>query len=132
LNVSAWFTLSRKRWAQHISLRMAKDSTAARSSPDLRQRIPEFMAAYKKTLDSGNYLPEYVITIDETKAPPNRRSGDEMVLASPGKQESRRNYKASVQPRTVVGCAAASGHVWMTVKIYARSDERTPREKIGC
>jgi len=129
-NVSAWFTLFRKRWAQHIRLRKAKDSTAARSSPELWQRIPEFMAAYKKTLDSGNYLPEYVINIDETKASPNRRSGDEMVLASPGKQESHRYIRVSAQPRTVVVCAAASGRVWMTVKIFARSDaEETTRKK---
>ena len=120
-NTSRWYAQFQKRWADYIRLRKAKDSTAARSSPLLWQRIPEFMKEYKRVLDAGNYLPKYVINIDETKASPNRRSGDEMVLASPGKQESHRTSKATAQPKTVVVCAAADGHVYMTVKIFAES-----------
>ena len=124
-----WLSGFRTRWAHIIKLRKVKKANAAREAPGLREECESFMAQYQELIRSLNFLPQHIVNIDETKAEPNFFHDSSLAFGTSGEVETRGTQKSVSAAKTLVTCAAASGKVWMTVKLYNEKGAASPKSR---
>jgi len=124
-----WLQNFRSRWSHVIKLRKPKSANRAREAPTLREECESFMAQYQEHINTLNLLPEHIINIDETKAEPNNHHDTSLVFGAAGNTETRVTQKTASDVKTLVTCAAASGKMWLTVKLYNEKGGASPKSK---
>lgn len=114
----AWWKGFRKRWRGIVNLRIAKRSSEARNSPQLKETVEEFVGFYGDLVRNLNLSPDFIINIDETMADPKDRPATSKRVGRVGKQELHITSHPTSGCRSLLICAAASGNVWMSLKIF--------------
>jgi hypothetical protein len=104
-----------------IKLRSAKQCSPARESASLEDQIERFLQLYEQKLGQHNFLPEYLINIDETKASPSKTSSSSRRFGRAGKTELHTVEDSDDACRTLIVCASASGKTYMTIKLFSEN-----------
>ncbi len=119
----AWWKGFRKRWRGIVNHRVGKRSSKARNSLELKESVDEFIALYGDLVRNLNLIDDFIINIDETMADPKDRPSTSKRVGRAGKQELHVTSHPVSGCRSLLICAAASGSVWMSVKIYPGKGE---------